>query len=380
MTIHWKQIIDVATQLRHELHRVPELTGQEANTASIIRDALSKADISWRSCADTGTLALLAKDASGPSIALRADMDALPLAEESGVPWASETRGCMHACGHDGHVATLIAAAMWLKLQENTLPGPVTLLFQPAEEGGHGAREMIKDGALDRVDAIYSWHNWPEIPLGQAVCPDGVVMAANGTFRITVIGEGGHASQPELCRDPIIAAAAIVLALQQIVSRRLPPQQAAVVSVTNVKAPSTETITPGQVIMSGNIRISDSGLRTKVNDLIVQIARDTARAWGVEAQVEIFPRYEATVNTADEAGRMRDRLREELGDTWLNQTIMLPVMASEDFHYYLDEIPGAYALIGAGGGAPLHNPRYDFNDALIEPVARILVRLAGGHI
>ena len=207
-------------------------------------------------------------------------------------------------------------------------------------------------------------------------CPDGVVMAANGTFRITVIGEGGHASQPELCRDPILGASAIVLALQQIVSRRIPPQKAAVVSVTNVNAPSTETITPGRVVMSGNIRMSDSGLRTTVNELIVQIAQDTARAWGVDARVEIFSRYEATVNTADHAGRMRQSLKWELGDTWQDPSIMLPVMASEDFHYYLNEIPGAYALIGAGGDVPLHNSRYDFNDRLIEPVVRVLIHLA----
>ena len=150
------------------------------------------------------------------------------------------------------------------------------------------------------------------------------------------------------------------------------------VSVTNFNAPSTETITPGRVVMSGNIRISDSGLRTTVNELIVRIAQDTALAWGVEARVEIFSRYEATVNTPDHAGRMRQSLQRVLGDTWQDPSIMLPVMASEDFHYYLNEIPGAYALIGAGGDVPLHNSRYDFNDRLIEPVARVLIHLATG--
>jgi amidohydrolase len=292
----WEQITADAIALRHALHRIPELKGLEVQTSERIRAALSAAGISWRACAKTGTAVVLAKNASGRHIALRADIDGLPIMEESGVTWSSETPGCMHACGHDGHAATLVAAARWLKQQEDLLPGPVSLLFQPAEEGGHGARRMIEDGAIEGVEAIYGWHNWPAIDLGRAVCPDGAVMAANGTFRITVTGKGGHASQPELCRDPIAGASSIVLALQQIVSRRLPPQQAVVVSVTSFDAPSMETVTPDRAMLAGNIRIADDGLRDLVNGLIKQVAADTARAWGVTADVEIFPRYGATVN------------------------------------------------------------------------------------
>ncbi len=373
-------IIDAAIRLRHELHSTPELTWSEAETARKIRDELTRADISWRVCAKTGTKAVLAKDATGRSIALRADMDALPIQEESGMAWASETQGCMHACGHDGHIATLMAAALWLKQHETRLPGPVTLLFQPAEEGGHGARSMIDEGALDGVDAIYGWHNWPTIPFGRAICPNGVVMAANGTFRITVNGEGGHASQPETCRDPVTAGSAIVLALQQVVSRRLPPQSAAVVSVTSFVAPSAETVIPARAVLTGNIRIAENALRDTINDLITQVSADTARGWGVTADVEIFPRYGATVNNADEAEVMQHGLSREFGEGWEDRSIAIPVMASEDFHYYLNEIPGALALIGAGGDVGLHSPRYDFNDALIAPVARLLIRLAGGAV
>ncbi|MDZ7642961.1 MAG: amidohydrolase [Woeseiaceae bacterium] len=218
----WDECVAGAVAARHELHRHPELAWQEAATAARIRTQLDAMDIAWRSCADTGTVATLASKATGRHVALRADIDALPIAEQSGASWASEVVGCMHACGHDGHTATLLAAARWLKHHESSLPGPVTLLFQPAEEGGHGARRMIEDGALEHVDVIFGWHNWPAIPWGQAVCPDGVVMAGNGTFRIDVQGRGGHASQPEACRDPVVAASAIVLALQQVVSRRLP--------------------------------------------------------------------------------------------------------------------------------------------------------------
>lgn len=380
MTRSWEQIIDAARALRHALHRMPELSWAEARTSERIRGELTKADISWRVCAETGTVAVLAKDAPGRHIALRADIDALPIQEESGAAWASETRRCMHACGHDGHAATLVAAALWLKQQEARLPGPVTLLFQPAEEGGHGARRMIEDGAIDGVAAVYGWHNWPSIPFGRAICPDGAVMAANGTFRITVIGKGGHASQPELCRDPIAGASAIVLALQQIVSRRLPPQQAAVVSVTSFNAPSMETVTPDRAVLAGNIRIADDGLRDLVNELIKQVASDTAKAWGVAAEVEVFPRYGATVNDPNVAQTMRKALLEEFGGQWEDRAVAIPVMASEDFHYYANQIPGALALIGAGGDAALHNCRYDFNDALIAPAARVMIRLAGGTV
>lgn len=380
MTPSWKEIIAAAKELRRDLHRIPELNWSEVQTSARIRKELTRAGISWRECAGTGTVADIAKDAPGRCVALRTDIDALPIEEETGVAWASETHGCMHACGHDGHTATLVAASLWLKQQEAHLPGPVKLIFQPAEEGGHGARKMIEDGAIDGVEAIYGWHNWPALPFGRAVCPDGVVMAANGTFRITVTGKGGHASQPELCRDPVAAGASIVLALQQIVSRRLPPQAAAVVSVTSVVAPSSETVTPSRAVLSGNIRIADNGMRDTVNRLITQIAEDTARAWGVEAIAEVFPRYGATVNDPAEASLFRQSLNREFGDMWESRSISVPVMASEDFHYYLNEIPGALALIGSGGKAALHNPCYDFNDALIEPAARVLIDLAGGTL
>ncbi|HZW60399.1 MAG TPA: amidohydrolase [Woeseiaceae bacterium] len=357
----WNSLVQSAVALRHELHRHPELAWQEEGTAARIRACLDDLSIDWRPCADTGTVAVLAHAARGRQIALRADMDALPIDEAGTLDWASEAPGCMHACGHDGHTATLLAAAAWLKQHEARLPGPVTLLFQPAEEGGHGAKGMIEDGALEGVDAIFGWHNWPAIRFGQAVCPDGVVMAGNGTFRIDVRGHGGHASQPEACRDPVLACAAIVVALQQVVSRRLAAQDATVLSVTSIDARSGPTIIPDNAV-----------------------AEATARAYGVTAEVSVFPRYQATVNHAAEAARYRDALADELGAAALDPAIALPIMASEDFSYYLKECPGAFALIGAGNGGgndlPCHSARYDFNDALISPVARIYSRLAGAPL
>lgn len=380
----WQHMVDGAVALRRDLHRRPEIAWNERETARTIRDELIKAGIDWRVCAETGTVARLAPDAPGRHVALRADIDAMPIHEATDIPWSSEHDGMMHACGHDGHTAALFAAAWWLKRHEAELPGPVTLLFQPAEEGGHGAKGMIEDGALEGVDTIFGWHNWPGIPYGRAVCPDGPVMAANGTFHVRVTGRGGHASQPEACRDPVLAASAITMALQQVVSRRMPAQQPAVVSVTSIEAPSVETVIPDVAQVSGSIRIGDTKQREEVGDLITRVSQDTARAYGVTAEVELRPRYNATINEPQRAEELRRALADELGRAWHSRATLVPIMASEDFSYYLAEIPGAFALVGAddgrGHGIPCHSPRYDFNDRLIPHVARVFSRVAGAPV
>lgn len=377
-----RQELQRAIEWRRALHRAPEPTWKEVETARRIRTELDRAGVPWRACAETGTVGMLAPEAPGRHVALRADIDALPIGEQTGVAWTSENPGCMHACGHDGHTATLMAAAWALKRQEAELPGPVTLLFQPAEEGGHGALRMIEDGALRGVDIVFGWHNWPAIRLGKAVCPDGIVMAANGTFRITIEGKGGHASQPEAARDPILAAAAVTMALQQIVARRLPPQQPAVVSVTSIDGASSDTIIPQQVIVGGSIRVADDGARAMIEEAIRSIAEQTAAGHGVRAHVEIFPRYGTTRNDPKAAEEMRGALGAVLGPDWRCTKTPLPIMASEDFSYYLQEVPGAFALIGADDGNghdhPCHSPHYDFNDALIEKVVAVYLCLASG--
>jgi len=383
----WQNTIERARSLRLHLHTHPELAWHETRTAARIRELLTELKIPWQACAGTGTLARLNQHSThnkGPHIALRGDIDALPINEQTGKAWSSCTPGHMHACGHDGHTATLYAAAHWLKQHEDQLPGPVTLIFQPAEEGGHGALKMIQDGALKGIDEIYGWHNWPAIAFGEIVCPDGLVMCGNSTFRLTVNGRGGHASQPELCRDPVLAASAITMALQQIMSRRLAPQQAAVVSVTSINAPSGDTIIPQQAIIGGSIRVPDKATGTYINGLITSISQQTALAYGVECEVEIFPRYNATINHAVQAQRVRHLWEEEYGLSAINKNLLMPVMASEDFSYYLQEIPGAFALVGADDGpdnqAPCHSPHYDFNDRLIPLVARLFARLAGAPV
>ncbi|WP_438970989.1 N(2)-acetyl-L-2,4-diaminobutanoate deacetylase DoeB2 [Methylophaga sp.] len=380
----WQQAIDNAQQLRRDLHQHPELGWNEIRTSELIRNELSRMDISWQSCAELGTLARLNPNGKGMHVALRADMDALPINEQNQTAWRSANDGCMHACGHDGHTATLLATARWLKSVESELPGPVTLLFQPAEEGGHGALKMIEDGALKGIDFIYGWHNWPAIPFGKIVCPDAIVMCGNGTFRITLKGVGGHASQPELCRDPVLAASAVTLALQQIVSRHIAPQKPAVVSVTSIDAPSGPTVIPTQAILEGSIRVPDTATREHVNRLISEISLQTASSYGVQCDVEIFPRYEATINHAQQALLMRQQWLRDNGSDSLDTSINVPVMASEDFSYYLQKIPGAFALIGADDGpdhqAVCHSPHYDFNDRLIPLVTRLYARLVGASI
>jgi amidohydrolase len=382
--MNWQTHVEQVRDLRHWLHQHPELTWQEQETARFIREQLSDWQIAWRPCAEHGCVATLAPQASGEHVAFRSDMDALPIQENASVDVASLTPGVMHACGHDGHMATLLGTAKWLKAHESALAGPVSLLFQPAEEGGHGAERMIKDGALDGIDCIFGWHNWPALPLGKALCPDGPVMSGNGTFHIRLLGRGGHASQPDVTRDPVLAAAALTLNLQQIVSRRLPPQAAAVVSVTSIDAKNQVTVIPDSVYLEGSIRVSDPQWREPINAAIQSIAASTAEAYGVKAEVEIRPRYEATINHAAPAGRYRAALQAELGETSGQDDLKMPLMASEDFSYYLNAVPGAFAIVGmaeAGQYAEAcHSPAYRFNDKVIAQVMRVFCRLAGTPI
>ena len=385
MFLKWEALIRAAIEFRHALHRQPELTWQEVHTAEKIRNELDQAGIYWQAFAKTGTVARLAAQAKGRHIALRGDMDALPLVEASGVKWSSEVQGRMHACGHDGHTASLMATAWWLKCNEGSLEGPVSLIFQPAEEGGHGAKRMMDEGALEGVDVIYGWHNWPAIPFGKALCPDGPIMAANGTFRLTISGVGGHSGQPEVCSDPVLAAAALTLNLQQIISRRLPPQVSAVLSVTSIDARSNETTIPAQAVLSGSVRIENLEIRDRINNLIQEIATATAQSYGVDVVNEFFPRYGATINHVTEAGQFRAALTEELGENWQASTCPSPIMASEDFSDYLEKIPGAFALLGSDDGGsehqqPCHSSYYDFNDRLIPLVVKLYSRLTGSPV
>ena len=384
--MQWQQAVSVATELRHWFHQNPELTWEEINTASKIRQCLSDWGIEWRECAQLGTIATLGPKDAAKNIALRADMDALPIKETAEVNYISKQEGKMHACGHDGHMAALLGTAYWLKHIESELKNQVTLVFQPAEEGGHGALKMIEDSALDGVDEIYGWHNWPALKFGTVACPNGPVMSGNASFHVTVKGQGGHASQPEACKDPVLAASAMNLNLQQIISRRLPPQASVVISVTRMLADSTTNIIPEIVKLGGTIRYSEPKWLEVVSEHVIQVLEDTARSYGVEVDVKIVPFYEATVNHANQAANFREVLASQLGADYDQIDIHVPIMGAEDFSYYLQKIPGAFALIGmaetqatqtaqANYCYPCHSPNYVFNDALLDLVMKSFVQI-----
>lgn len=377
----WDMLIREAVADRRQLHRIPELCWQEEKTGAYIASRLERLGVSWRKCAGTGLLAHLAEKSRGEHVCLRCDMDGVPINEANTFEHASTRPNCMHGCGHDGHMATMLATLAWLKEQEPSLPGPVTFLFQPAEEGGHGAREMIADGALEGVDRIFGWHNWPAIDFGKAVCTPGPLMAANASFEVEVLGRGGHASQPELCRDPVLAASAITVALQQVVSRQMAPQRACVLSVTSIDGCSSETVIPEKVQLAGSVRAARTDDIAGIGRKITEISHSVAAGYGVEAVVRFENRYQAVINDAESSGQFGAALKKIFGSDWQCPVTEVPIMASEDFSYYLAEVSGAFSLVGAGDGrrfsVPCHNVQYEFNDLLIEPMVRVMSCLAG---
>lgn len=380
----WNEIIATGVLNRRELHKIPEPCWEERKTFTYLTQVLDESHVQWRPCSKTGLVAYFAQEANGSHVALRADMDGLLMDEANDFKYRSIQNGCMHGCGHDGHMAVMLAMSQWLKINEGKLPGPVTLLFQPAEEGGYGAREMIADGALDGVDKIFGWHNWPAIEFGKAVCLPGAVMAANASFSITVHGRGGHASQPEICNDPVLAAAAITLGLQQIVSRKLAPQQAAVVSVTSIDAKSGETVIPDRAKLRGSVRMASTKGIERIGELIKETAGFIAQGYGVQATIDFSQRYPAVVNSRKEAAEFGGCLAQVFGEDYTCEKTAIPLMASEDFSYYLEKVPGAFALVGAGDGGrfsiPCHNTTYDFNDKLIEPMVRAMSLAVGAPL
>jgi hippurate hydrolase len=373
-------LTDHAVALRHDLHRHPELLYQVERTAGVVRQELDRLGIAWRPCAGVGTIADLNSQAGGKRIALRADLDALPLTELTGLPWASTVPGRMHACGHDGHTASLLAAAAYLKRRESDLPGPVRLIFQPAEEGGHGALRMIEDGAIDGVDEIYGYHNWPPFAFGQAACAAGTIFAANGEWTATITGRGGHASSPQLCIDPILAGAHFVTLVQQIVSRQVAPQESAVVTVTCFHGGTADNIIPEEVELVGTVRAVTTSQRDVLAGRVSDVLNAACAPSGAHARFDYRPCYPATVNHPGPSAHAASALSRVLGAGCLVSDA-LPVMAAEDFGYYLSRIPGCFILLGAGvPGRPIescHSPRFDFNDALIPVVVRLWAAIAG---
>ncbi|MCA1941863.1 MAG: M20 family metallopeptidase [Caenispirillum bisanense] len=368
---------------RHDIHMHPELAFEEHRTAKVVADRLRDFgfDEVVEGIGGTGVVGVL-RQGDGPMIGLRADMDALPITET--VPdraHRSRHDGVMHACGHDGHTAMLLGAARYLA-ETRRFAGTLVFLFQPAEEGRAGARAMIEDGVFDRwpVESVFGVHNLPGLPAGAIAVSAGPVMAAADRFTITVQGKGAHAAAPHLGRDPVVAGAALVQALQQLVSRVCPPHETLVVSVTEFHAGDTFNVIPDTARLGGTVRYFDKALGEETIAGIRRVMDGIAGAHGVTMSLDYQYGYPPTVNSQAEAEAARRVAAETLGaDKALPQA---PVMFAEDFSFFLQEKPGAYGFIGNGEGSAelgcvgLHNPRYDFNDEILTAGASFFARLA----
>jgi hippurate hydrolase len=380
------------TAVRREIHAHPELCFHEQRTSDLVAAKLTEWGIPIRrGLAKTSVVGIL-RNGSGPgAIGLRADMDALPMSEFNTFRHASRNPGRMHACGHDGHTAMLLAAAQHLAKHRN-FDGTVYLLFQPAEEGGGGAREMIKEGLFDEfpMDAVFGMHNWPGLKAGQfAVCP-GPCMASSNEFFITIRGRGAHAALPHMGIDPVPVACQMVQAFQTIVTRNKRPTDAAVISVTTIHAGEATNVVPDACRVEGTVRTFTLPVLDLIEQRMREIATHTAAAFGAECEFEFRRNYPPTINHAAEAEFVAEVMRETVGAD--DALTFEPSMTAEDFSYFLLHRPGAYFVIGNGDGrhrlaysgdaaaenlgpCTLHNPHYDFNDDLIPLGGTLWVRL-----
>ena len=364
------QLHDQVTAWRRHLHAHPELSTQETGTAAFVAEQLRAMGVDFtEGVGGTGVVATISRGQSNRSVGLRADMDALPITETTGLGYASTTPGVMHACGHDGHTASLLGAAALLS-QDTSWTGTVHLVFQPAEEGFGGAKAMLADGLFERfpMERIFGYHNWPGLEAGTVMVHDGPVMAAGARLELVVDGHAGHAAMPHLTRDPMLAAAHLLIALQSVVSRAVDPLETAVVSICTVDGGVAANQIPSQATMRGTFRTHKPGVRDRVEGEIRRIADGVARTFDVKVGVDIRHGVSTTTNHKDEA-ELAAAAASDMGAALRRD--LPPSMAGEDFGWYLEQRPGAFAWIGNGPsrpGAELHNPGYDYNDAIL-PVA-----------
>jgi amidohydrolase len=385
-------------EIRHDLHQHPELGFAEHRTQARVRAWLQALGYTPRDCAGTGLVADLHPSGERPSgerpsgerptIALRADLDCLPMPETTPLPYRSVHEGRAHKCGHDGHTTILMGVAAMLARHRDRVPGNVRLLFQPAEEGvnGGGARVMVAEGALQGVDEVYGLHNWPAFPHGELRVIAGATMAQTRELDITVVGKGGHGSQPQVCRDPIVAAAHLVTALQTIVSRNLGSDGGAVVSICRFAAGSTHNVIPERAELRGTVRSFDPTVDLRVVERVREVARGVAATFGVEVELAISDGYPVLYNH-QRCASVVHRVGERVVGPQRVSGAGLPIAGGEDFAYLAQAVPGAYFFLGAGRPGEdtpgCHHPDFDFDDELIPLGIKMFLgivheRLGGG--
>jgi amidohydrolase len=368
---------DEMTGWRRWLHRMPELSFDCHRTAAFLAERLREfgVDEIHEGIATTGIVAIVNGRGPGPTVGLRADMDALPINEMSGVSYASEIEGRMHACGHDGHMAMLLGAAKYLAETRN-FRGRAALIFQPAEEDGGGGRVMVEEGIMDRFDIaeVYAIHNAPNFAEGQFYTGPGPIMAAVDEFEVTVEGRGGHAAMPHDTADPLIAAVAMVQAFQTIVSRNHRPVDDLVVSVTQFRAGSANNVIPASAIFSGTVRIFSDEVQEMAMQRMKEIVAGLAAGHGVAARLDYHRHYPATINDPFRAAFAAEVAAEIVGEDRVDPAATRE-MGAEDFAFMLEARPGAYLFLGQGPGPVCHHPAYDFNDRIAPIGASFFARI-----
>ncbi|OTP81321.1 M20 aminoacylase family protein [Gilliamella apicola] len=352
---------------RHHIHAHPETAFEETNTTKFIIEKLKSFGINelYTEFAPTGVVGIIKGNKDGRWIALRADIDALDIIEENKISYCSTIPGKMHACGHDGHTATLLGTAKYLS-EHRDFAGTVVVIFQPAEENEGGARVMVENGLFERfpIEAVYGIHNQPNMQLNHFYVTHGPMMASYDVFEIKITGVGAHAAAPHLSKDTILTATQIVNGLQSIVSRNADPLSSLVVSVTQIHSGDTWNVIPQQAVIRGTVRTFDAQVQDMAENRIKQIATGIASTFEAKAEVDYQRRYPATINHAKQAEIAIKAAQNVVGET--NVIIdPTPSMGAEDFAFMLKKIPGAYVWLGAGQGANLHNPAYNFNDEVL---------------
>ena len=363
-----KQVAEL-TEFRRDLHMNPELLYDVNRTAAKVAEALRAAGVDevHEGIGRTGVVGVIRGQSNVPgrSIGLRADMDALPIVEETGKPYASQVPGKMHACGHDGHTTMLLGAARHLA-ESRAFDGTVIVIFQPAEEGGAGARAMIEDGLFARwpCDEVYGMHNRPNLPVGQFTINSGPIMGSVDEVKITITGRGGHAARPELAIDPLPIAGALLQAIQTLTSRNLDPVDSAVVSLCTIQAGNAFNVIPQEVTLTGTVRTLREEVRDMIEERLTDMVTHIAAAFGALGKTEYIRHYPVTVNHERETGLAAKAAQEVAGLN--NVHLDMPqTLGGEDFSFMLNEVPGAMINIGNGPSAALHHPEYDFNDDVI---------------